>query len=410
MKITIINHSDTLGGASVVTFRLLEALCREGIDARMVVGRKSSDSQLVAQASSKERLLLPFIAEHASIFAQNGFSRSRLFKVSIANSGLPLDRHPWVREADVVLLAWVNQGLMSLDCIRRIARSKPVIWTMHDMWNLTGGCHHAGDCTRYLSHCRYCPLLGFMGGKYDLSYRHFNAKERLYTAAPITFVAVSSWLKECAGRSALLSGHDVRLIHNPFPIDTLSASPEYSRSDLGLPPHAQLIMMSAARLDDPVKDLPLAIDGLNMLSKTRSDVCALMVGAVKNPEALASLKMPMIATGPVYDKGRLQSLTAHSSVVFSTSTFESFGATLLEGQAAGAIPVGFTHDGRADIIDHGVSGYSITERTPQAVATAISEALDSDISRSTLLQAASRYSSDSIARKYISLAHSLLSK
>lgn len=410
MKITLINHSDTLGGASVVTFRLLEALCRAGADARLLVGRKDSDSLRVAEASVRRRLMIPFLAEHASIFAHNGFSRDRLFKISIANAGLSLADHPWVQDADVVILNWVNQGLLSLNGIRQIALAKPTIWTMHDMWNLTGGCHHAGACNHYLTHCKNCPLLGFMGGPHDLSFRHFDAKRRLYDSAPMTFVAVSSWLLECAERSALLRGRDIRLIHNPFPVDQLSRAPKYTRAELGLPEGKPVILMSAARLDDPVKDLPLAIAGLNELAAGGSEALALMVGTVKNPDALSSLKMPFIATGPIYDKLRLQALTSHCSAVLSTSTFESFGATLLEGQAAGATPVGFTHDGRTDIITDGVTGYAIESRTPEAVANALKRAIESPIPRAELLAAANRYSADTVADRYLTLCEHLIAE
>ncbi|MDE6300798.1 MAG: glycosyltransferase [Muribaculaceae bacterium] len=410
MKITLINHSDTLGGASVVTFRLMEALCRAGVDARLLVGRKNGDSLRVAEAAGSRRRMIPFLAEHASIFSHNGFSRSRLFRISIANAGLPLDRHPWVIDADVVILNWINQGLLSLDTIKRMARMKPVIWTMHDMWNLTGGCHHAGSCTRYLTHCADCPLLGFMAGPKDLSSRHFDAKQRLYDSAPLTFVAVSSWLRDRAAESALLCCRDVRLIHNPFPIDALCAEPAFSPSELGLPADRPVIMLSAARLDDPVKDLPLAVAGLNELHLSGTDAVALMIGAIKNPDALAGLKIPLIAPGPIYDKSRLQAFAAHSSVVLSTSTFESFGATLLEGQAAGAVPVGFTHDGRADIITDGISGYAITDRTPDAVAQALRRALTDPLPRADLIRAAARYSSDTVANRYIALCEQLLGR
>ena len=39
-KVVLVNHSDTLGGAAIVTFRLMQALRQIGVDARMVVLRK----------------------------------------------------------------------------------------------------------------------------------------------------------------------------------------------------------------------------------------------------------------------------------------------------------------------------------------------------------------------------------
>ena len=47
MKIVLINHSDTRGGASVVSMRLLEALRALGADASMLVVRKAGDRPYV---------------------------------------------------------------------------------------------------------------------------------------------------------------------------------------------------------------------------------------------------------------------------------------------------------------------------------------------------------------------------
>ena len=137
MKVVLINHSDSLGGASVVTYRLLKALQAQGIEARMLVVHKATDDPSVVVAAPHWRARLQFYIEAARIFVANGHDRGDLFKVSLGSDGLPLSRHPLVREADAVLLAWVNQGMLSLKEIGRIAAAKPVIWTMHDMWNLS---------------------------------------------------------------------------------------------------------------------------------------------------------------------------------------------------------------------------------------------------------------------------------
>ena len=121
MKIVIINHSDTLGGASVVSRRLMHALRSLGHDAWMLVTHRASDDPHVVTAAPKWRSRLSFIAEHARIFLNNGHNREDLFKASIATDGLQLATHPLVRNADAVILNWVNQGMLSLYEIGRIA-------------------------------------------------------------------------------------------------------------------------------------------------------------------------------------------------------------------------------------------------------------------------------------------------
>ena len=149
MKICIINHSDSRGGASVVSYRLMEALQALGHEASMLVAHKSGCNDAVYAVKPQWRLKAAFLAEHLRILAGNGLNRADMFKVSIATDGMPLAEHPLVRQADAVFLNWINQGMLSLDEISRIAASKTTIWTMHDMWNLTGICHHAGTCRAF---------------------------------------------------------------------------------------------------------------------------------------------------------------------------------------------------------------------------------------------------------------------
>ena len=410
MKITLINHSDSLGGASVVTFRLMEALRGAGVDARMLVTHSTTGSPYVTVAASGMRRRIPFLKEHLRIITHNGMSRSDLFKVSIATDGLPLSQHPLVRDADAVILNWVNQGMLSLDEIGRIAAAKPTIWVMHDMWNVTALCHHAGLCDRYTGHCHNCHLLHAAAGPHDLSYRTFERKSRLYDSAGITFVAVSSWLEEKARLSALTGRLHVEMIPNTFDASLFTRDPRHSRADLGLAADKKIIIFCAARIDDPVKNLPLAVDALNLLADAHSDdVMAVFVGDCRNPAALAGLRLPHIHVPLVSDAERMRSYMAHADVVLSTSHYESFGATLLEGQASGTVPVGLVHDGRADIIADGISGFAASPNAV-SVAEAVARALSRPIPADRLRHAASRFDYHNIADRYIVLLNKLISQ
>lgn len=406
MKVTLINHSDTRGGASVVAFRLMEALRAEGVDARMLVGRKTSDSPYVEQAAGPMRTRIPFLAEHLRIFTHNGFSRKRLFQVSLATDGLPLSRHPLVREADAVMLNWVNQGLLSLKEIGRIAGMKPTLWTMHDQWNFTGICHHTGSCDRFLSHCRNCPFLGEMASKNDISSRIFDKKMSLYGSSPITFVAVSDWLARRAHESTLLGNQKVVSIPNAFPVERFAAPPAFSRAELGLPEGKKLIVFCAARIDDPGKGLADAIDVLNGIVGTHADsAVAVFVGAMRDSRALDTLRLPYVTLGSVASE-KMPSIMGHAAVVLSTSPFETLSTTMIEAQSAGAVPVCYTHDGRGDIVADGVNGYSLSPASsPESHidASPLIKALDAPVSREALRSAADRYTAREIARRYISL-------
>ena len=107
--------------------------------------------------------------------------------------------------------------------------------------------------------------------------------------------------------------------------------------------------MGAARLDDPVKDLPMAIESLNTFVMRHPEMAAqceaVFFGGVRNPDAFNVIKMPWRYLGELHGND-LRQLYAAASVVLSTSKFETMGATLMEGMAAGAIPVTSAVEGR----------------------------------------------------------------
>lgn len=410
-RVTLINHSDTRGGASVVTMRLMRALCNSGVDARMVVMHKDTVSPRVDAIGGGMRARSAFLAEHAGIFMSNGFNRDDVFRISTARYGMPVASHPWVKDADAVILNWVNQGMLSLKGIADICRTVPAVaWTMHDMWPMTGVCHHAGTCTRYErgSSCGNCPLIRSGRSARDLSTSVQRAKQRLYEGAgrDIRFVAVSRWLAAKAHESALLGEKEVAVIPNAFPVEEFSVTAAMSRHKLHLPEDRRIIIMGAARLDDPVKDLPLAVDTLNAVHAADDSTYAVLFGDIRDPHALDGLRMPHTATGAVTDPVRLRSLMAHADVVLSTSRYETLPGTLVEGIASGAMAVCTGHGGQADIVDDGVNGFIAAEDTPECLSALILRALADTSTRADRHATMSRFAATGVARRYMQLLFS----
>lgn len=402
--ILLVNHSDVRGGASVVSMRLLEALRAQGQDARMLVVHRGTASEAVATVASSWRQRIPFLQEHLRILGACRGDRTNLFKISCATDGLPLHRHPWVRQADVILLNWVNQGMVSLSEIERLAAmGKRLVWTMHDMWNATAVCHHAGECTRWQQPggCSHCPLLGAGAAANDLSARTWQRKRRLYASVPITFVAVSHWLADICRRSPLMRDCRIEVIPNAFPIDKFHTRPQRPRRELGLPEEVPLILMGAARLDDPIKGLPQAVEALNGLTDTPAH--AVFFGALRNPRALEGLRLPHTQLGTVSEPERLADIYAHARAVLSSSQWETLPGTLVEAQAAGAYPVAFDRGGQADIITHPSTGWLAPWPDSRSLAQGLRRAVLTAPDRQMLHRAAARFEASAIARRYIEL-------
>ena len=60
---------------------------------------------------------------------------------------------------NIVHLHW-TPGIISIGEIQSLLDAGTrVVWTLHDMWPLTGGCHHADGCNQFQTDCKSCPLV-----------------------------------------------------------------------------------------------------------------------------------------------------------------------------------------------------------------------------------------------------------
>ncbi len=410
MKVAIINRSDLRGGAAVFTYRLMHALRRQGVEATMLACDVIGNDPHVIDYAHPLLDKFHFLAERVQIFCNNGFSRDNLFKVDTAQFGRNICSHPVVQEADVIMLNWINQGALSLDAISQLCRmGKPVVWTMHDMWNCTGVCHHAYDCTRYHDSCGACPYLA-SASSHDLSYTTWCKKKKLYEMPNLHFVSVSQWLCDKCATSALMRHKPVAVIPNSVPVDEFS----YCRkpnSDYNLPPHVKVIAMGAARLDDPVKGFDILIDTSRHLVQQHPD-CAqtlhlLLFGDIRNAALLQQLALPYTHLGRVCSD-EVNHIMTHADIVLSTSLYESFGGTLIEGMASGCVPVTFGNGGQTDIVSHLHNGYIARYKSAQDIAQGIKWAVNNPIDRVVLHDdVAQRFSPHVVARRYIDLMQSL---
>ncbi len=421
MKIALICKSDSTGGAAVVTFRLMNALRANGMDARMIVTEKKSGSPHVIEAASQNKSLVPFLAERLRIFAGNGFNRKTLFRIDTASDGLPLHRIPFVREADVICLNWVNQGVVSLKGIRKLAAlGKPLVWTMHDMWNMTGICHHAGYCQKFLGprgECGDCPLLEHKASKNDLSHKVWQHKRNLYDSVNINFVAVSTWLADTARKSSLMHDSDISVIPNAFDTTTISLPTKTAVSDNR---DSARIIFGAARIDDPVKNHHTLVEATKILAdkypQEAKRLELVTFGSLKDPDALKGVAIRHTHLGRISPE-EIRDIYESGSVVVSTSEWETLPGTLIEGQAWGCVPVALDHGGQPDIIDHLSTGYlepwsDNRKENALRIAEGILWGINNRNSVIQIMQHSviEKFAENTVAEKYIRLFRKLLNQ
>lgn len=406
MNIVIVNHSDTQGGAAIVAMRLMHAMNALGHDVRMLVVQRGSDDDRVARMGNVFSRKWDFAVERLGIFLCNGRRRDTLFQIDTCSHGHDVSDHPWVQQAQVVMLHWVNQGTLSLHDVELLHRAgKRIVWVMHDMWNCTGVCHHARECDRYTSVCQQCPLLPSEGE--DLSTTTQERKAALYGRVPIKFVAVSHWLEQCCRRSSLMRDCDISVIHNAFPADDFDSKRLHYEA-IGIPRDAVVMAVGSRRLDDPAKGWDTLVALTRHIAQYRPELASrlhlLLYGAVRDVQALDSLALRYTHLGAVHGTESINRVFRLSDIVLSTSPWETLPTTLIEGMASGAVPVACGTGGHADIVEHRRTGYLAAPGDLNDLADGIEWAMNAHIDREMLHdEVAKRFDAATIAQQYAAL-------
>ena len=417
MRVLIINTSERIGGAAIAANRLMDALRNNGIQAKMLVRDKQTDNITVISLKKSLWSIWQFVWERIVIWKANHFKQHNLFAVDIANTGTDITTYPEFKEADIIHLHWVNQGMLSLKDLKKILQSgKPIVWTMHDMWPCTGICHHARECDKYHKECHHCPYLYNGGAKKDLSHQTFKKKKELYQLSPITFITCSQWLKERAGQSALLEQHPI--VHIPNPIKTNLFTPRNkveARQKCNLPTDKKLILFGSVKITDKRKGIDYFIESCKILAEKHPELVNNLGVAVygKESEQLKSL-VPFQVYALDYISNEKELVNVYNAVdlYVTPSLEENLPNTIMEAMACGIPCVGFNVGGIPEMIDHLHNGYVADYKSAEDFANGIhwtlSESEYQSLSEEARRKVTSSYSESTIAKKYIEVYNKII--
>ena len=403
------------GGAAVAASRLNRALRKHGVDSHLLVyqaQRPEGGVTAWADTSWKEKMFwLRFGAERLRFWPHEK-GKSTRFAFSPAAVGVPIGRHPLVRRAEVINLHWVNFGFISLKGLENLFRlDKPVVWTMHDMWAFTGGCHYSRGCERFRSHCQFCPYLT-KPGEHDLSFKIFEKKLKLLEKAPLTLVSPSRWLTRLAQQAALTSHLPALTIPNP--IDTNLFTPKNKsevRQKLGLPADKKLVLFAGANTQDLRKGYIYFREAANALATANEDIEVVFFGK-SQPDAYRDVQLPVHDLGKLTDATRIAEAYAAADLMVVSSLEDNLPNTVMEAMACGTPIVGFGIGGIPDLIDHLKNGYVADYQSAASLAQGIRWVLENyaagKLSENARQKVLGTYAEEVVARQYRELYESLM--
>lgn len=409
MKILIVNTSDIQGGAARAAYRLHKALLSEGVDSRMLVQSKTSDDFSVIGPQTKFQKAMGRIRPTFDAFPLLCYKYRSMALISpswIPFSGI-VDKINAL-DPDVVHLHWIASGMIRIEDLQKI--NAPIVWSLHDMWPFTGGCHYVEDCAGYKKKCGNCPAL-MSNKEFDLSRKVWLRKQSCYSQLPnLTIVGLSKWLTVCAESASLF--HNQLVINLPNPIDTKTFAPfakVEARKLFNLPQDKKLILFGAmGATSDPRKGYKELVQALEYLPEDYE----LVVFGSNKPQLPQGFKQKASYLGYLHDDVSLRVLYSAADVMVVPSLQENLSNAIMESLSCGTPVVAFGVGGNSDLIEHGKNGYLVKPFDCHDLADGIGWLVNHSTMESIKEYARNKiiknFDSEIVAKKYIELYRSII--
>jgi glycosyltransferase involved in cell wall biosynthesis len=308
---------------------------------------------------------------------------------------------------DVLYLHWVA-GFVDYDALFGALPSRTtVVWQLHDMNILTGGCHYDQGCGKYRNGCGGCPQLGSTDPE-DLSRQIWKRKQSVFNALEakrLHIVALSHWMLDLVKASPWLSRFPVTLIPNGIDVDEFAPRDRcFAREMLGLPQAAQVVMFISDELTNLRKGVSFLSEALLGMAQA-GNLFLVTVGRGKPPETGS---IPCLHMDSVENNRWLSVIYSVADLFVIPSVQDNLPNTVLESMACGTPVVGFDVGGIRDLVHSGRTGQLAPVGDAVALRDAITQLLHAPNTRREM-GAESRkmvvemYSYEAVARRHSDL-------
>jgi glycosyltransferase involved in cell wall biosynthesis len=414
VNILHINVADEARGAAQAAMRLHDAQIGLGHSSRMLVGYRFKDrsdiEMLPPRRTAWQKRVHRFVNRVEELTGQQYLWQP--WRKEFLS-------HRFTREAHVVNLHNTHGGYFSHRVLPELTRRVPVVWTLHDLWGMTGHCGspYMHDCERWKSGCGRCPSLSDHPAiAIDTTAWLWRIKSSVYRRSRLALITPSEWMAAMVRESPLLKRFEVSCI--PHGLDTAVFKPtprKAAREELGLPPGVKVVLFAAFDLFQHRKGGVYLFDALQRLTEEgRKDLLLVTVGSERG--ALPSrYRFAHQNLGLVRDEQRLAQIFSAADLYAGPSLAETFGLVYMEAMACATPVVAFDCTAVREVVRHGETGYLARDRDVEDLTHGIRALLDDDARREALGRKSREvvereYTLELQARRYIDLYRSAIER
>ncbi len=339
------------GGGAVAMYRLHCNLLAAGIDSKILCQHKTTESPQVQvfQRSLFSKILDKLLQPITSRLGLNDIYQLSSFS---------LKQHEAYLDANILHFHGL-QGFINYLALPALTRNKPAIFTLQNMWPLTGHCNNSYDCERWKIGCGQCPYPDIHPAiKRDATSIEWRLKEWIYRQLNLTIICPSKWIAEQARQSPLINRFPIH--HIPYGINTEIFQPldtQQCRSQLGIPLNKKVLLFAAVNLNDYRKGGDLLIKALQSLPKSLKTEIVLLVFGKEAKTIAKTVDIPVYDLGYVDDDRAKAVAYSAADLFFFPTRADVFGLVSIESQACGTPVVSFKVGGVPEHVHQGITGY-----------------------------------------------------
>jgi glycosyltransferase involved in cell wall biosynthesis len=385
MRILFVSTFQDNRGAAIAARRMRNALIEHGhiVDLLVLYGDGSENiitfkPDLIDLIKFKLRLIL----ERIKFSRYRKSNRSYIYPLD--NLGfLNLNKHLKFKY-DIIHLHWIN-SFVDIKCLVGLSEiSKHLVWSLHDAWPITGGCHIILNCERFVQGCGLCPQLS-SSKLFDLTRVSIKKKIDEYKkVSNLSFTVPSSWMLEQYKNQKLLDYRSVYLIPNTIDSEIFYNKRHKKFGKVNI--DKKIIgYYSCGKIN--YKGLNYFLDIINRLHNDFNGVNKYEVIVIGSDYRINEIPFETRYLGELKTENELSDFYNSCDAFITASEEESFGQTALESILCGTPVVAFENTGICDFLMHKKNGYlakySDSEDLYRGLVFVLSNQLDFDISETS---------------------------
>lgn len=297
--------------------------------------------------------------------------------------GLDLTCLEIAHSADIIHLHWIIDEMTPQMVKQLTSLKKPIVWTLHDQWAFTGGCHYSAGCMEYCSNCESCPQLD--RDPLKITETLLKDKKELFDNPLLTIVTPSQWMADCAAKSTVFRNHRIEVIPNGIETSVFSPMPKaYAKKMIGINERSKTILFCAFAGDEKRKGfsdftaaIGYAMSNFEFRRKVeKSELELLFLGG--SEQTFDQTELPVKNLGLFDSDAEITMAYAAADLFVLPSLEDNFPNTMLEAMSCGTPLIAYSTGGIPEAITDGDNGLIVPTGDYRKLGDAICSLMENE--------------------------------